>query len=491
MRDWKCTPRKHQLAHYLRERDLTNRALWWDQGTGKTAEVLAMAAHNYRTGKINAMLVLAPPGVESNWINDEIPKHWPDDLGMQSFCWSSRRSTTKRYMQAYADFLEPRVGIGNLRPWSMKILCMSYPAMMTDRGAKAARKFLDDHDVFYVIDESTFIKTPDTQTTKRVVASAKYAKVRRALNGTPVEDSPLALYTQVKWVDNNIWLSRGISTYGQFKVMFGIWEQRMGANGKMFPHCAEYQNLDLLNTILLEAGERILKDDVLDLPPKSYSKIYFDLTPKQRKIYTDLKILMSTTLDSGDVIDAELAIVRMVRFQQIASGYFPRDEDTMILAPIDTKNPRIAALSQVLDQTFKGCIIWAKYNADIDAIVALLEKRGESFVVYDGRTSPEDREIAKRRFQDGEVQYFVSKPRAAGRGLTLTKAKTVIYYNNGFSAEDRKQSEDRAHRIGQEDPVLYIDIIARDTIDEHILAVLRRKKKTSATVTGDQLQSWI
>lgn len=482
--NWNLNPRKHQLDNYLRERDLLNRAIWFDQGTGKTALTLAIVAHNYRIGKVNALLVLAPPGVESNWTNDEIPKHWPRDLTMSSFCWSSSKSTTKKYAKAYAEFLEPR---GD----EMKILCMSYNAMMTERGAKAARKFLDDHDCFYVIDESTMIKTPDAKTTKRVVASAKHAKCRRALNGTPVEDSPLALYTQVKWVDNNIWLKRGISTYGMFKVMFGIWETQHLPNGKSFPQLKSYTNLPLLNEILLEAGERILKEDCLDLPPKSYSKIYFELTAKQKKLYKDLKLAMSTTLDSGDVIDAELAIVRMVRFQQICSGYFPKDEDTMELVPIDGPNPRITALSQLMDNTSKGCIIWSKYNADMDAITALLTKRGESFVTYDGRTSPEDREAAKKRFQDGEVQYFVAKPQAAGRGLTLTKAKTVIYYNNSFSADLRKQSEDRAHRIGQEDPVLYIDIVAKGTVDEHILATLRRKKETSATVTGDQLMGWI
>lgn len=480
--NWNDHPRKHQLTNYLRERDLQNRALWWDQGTGKTAQCLAIAGHQFRTGKINAMLVVAPPGVEANWVTDEIPEWWPKDIPAVSWLWSSSKSTGKRWMERYKEFAaEP----------GMKILCMSYNAMMTERGAKAAAKFLKDNDVFYVVDESTKIASPDTKTTKRLVASSKHAVSRRCLNGTPVEDTPLALYTQVKWVDNNIWLSRGISTYGQFKVMFGIWETQQNAAGQQFPVCVRYQNLDLLNTILHEAGERVLKEDCLDLPPKSFQKIGFDMSPQQKKLYKDLKNYMTTTLDSGDVIDAELAIVQMVRFQQITSGYFPRDEETMELAPIEGPNRRLITLDQILDDTCKGAIIWAKYNADIDAIVGLLEKRGETFVSYDGRTSAEDRMEAKRKFQAGEVKYFVAKPQAAGRGLTLTKAKTVIYYNNSFSADLRKQSEDRAHRMGQEDPVLYIDIVANGTIDEHILAVLRRKKETSSVVTGDQLRSWI
>ncbi len=483
MKNWNCTLRKHQLDHYLRERDLLNRALWWEPGLGKTAEVLAIAAHNYRIGKINAMLVLAPPGVESNWTINEIPKHWPRDLPMHSFCWSSKRSTTKKYARAYEDFLE-------FEPPIMRILCMSYNAMMTDRGAKAARKFMDDHDVFYVIDESSAIKTPDAKTTKRVVASSKHAKVRRALNGTPVEDSPLALYTQVRWIDNNIWLKRGISTYGQFKVMFGIWETQHLPNGKSFPQLKAYQNLNTLNEILLEAGERLLKDDCLDLPPKVYDRIYFDISPKARKLYNDLTKYYTATTDAGEVIDAELAIVRLTRFQQIASGYFPRGEDDSELVAIDTTNPRIATLATALDGSTGQVVIFAKYLKDIEAIQKLLDKRGTTYGTYIGSTDDDDRIRIIQEFQDGKIRVFLAN-KSAAKGITLTAASTVIFYSNLFSADLRSQMEDRCHRIGTTKTVRYVDILGRDTIDEHILAVLRRKKETSATVTGDQLRSWI
>jgi len=480
--NWNMPPRKHQWDAYLDKRDALNCALWWDQGTGKSGETLAQAGHQARSGKIDAVLIIAPGGVESNWIFDEIPKWWPTDIPMESFWWSSSKSKTKKFAAAFDEFREFD---------GVQILAMSYNALMTDRGAKAARKLLDTRNVFYVIDESTAIKNPGTKTSKRVLASAKYAKARRALNGTPVEDSPFDAYAQVKFVDPAIWAQHGINTFTQFKAMFGVFETVQLGNGKSFPQLKNYRNLELLKSCLLEAGQRLLKEDCLDLPPKSFTKVYFDLSPKQRKLYKDLKDHFTTVLESGETVDAEMAIVRLTRFQQITSGYFPKGEDDDTLEEIEPgANPRIAALGTALDGVVGQGIIFAKYLKDVEAISEMLKKRGETFTTYVGATDPDAREQAKRDFQDGKVRWFVAN-KAAAKGITLTAAKTVVFYNNPFSADIRKQSEDRAHRIGQEHPVLYVDIVARDSVDSHILAVLRRKKTMACTVTGDEFKTWI
>lgn len=472
-------PRPHQLEELQRTADLPNWALWWDQGTGKTKVVIDTACYLYEVGKINAMLVIAPGGVEANWIYDELPK-WMT-VAHEAFLWSSGKRHTKKYKAAWDNFLTFP---------ALKVLAISYDAIMTDDGAKAVRKFMDKHEVLYVADETTAIKTPDAKVTKRVVASSKHARYRRLLNGTPVEDSPFHAYTQVKWVDPSTWTRIGIKNYSEFKTFFGIWEKRRRRDGREFPSLVEHRNLDILQRTIYEVGSRVLKEDVLDLPEKIFTKVYFDISPKQRKHYDDLRDDYCTRLASGEMMDAEMAIVRLLRFQQITSGYLPAGEDEPIKA-IEDKNPRIQVLGNVLDSVPRKAIIWGKYDVDIDAIAELLRKRRHSFVTYDGRTSPEAREKAKQEFQNGDVRFFVAKASAAGRGLTLTAADTVIYYNNDFSCDRRKQSEDRAHRIGQTRHVTYIDIVAKGTVDEHILAVLRRKRSTSAIVTGDDLASWI
>jgi SNF2 family DNA or RNA helicase len=86
---------------------------------------------------------------------------------------------------------------------------------------------------------------------------------------------------------------------------------------------------------------------------------------------------------------------------------------------------------------------------------------------------------------------FVSNPQAGATGLTLTQAQTVIYYSNSFKLVDRLQSEDRAHRIGQEHPVNYIDLVAGGTVDEKIVRSLRDKWDVAAQITGDELKDWL
>ena len=81
-------------------------------------------------------------------------------------------------------------------------------------------------------------------------------------------------------------------------------------------------------------------------------------------------------------------------------------------------------------------------------------------------------------------------PRTGGFGLTLTSANTVIYYANGYDLETRLQSEDRAHRIGQEKSVTYIDFVAEETIDEKILDALRSKINIASDVLGEETRKW-
>ena len=105
----------------------------------------------------------------------------------------------------------------------------------------------------------------------------------------------------------------------------------------------------------------------------------------------------------------------------------------------------------------------------------------------------EERQEIVTKFQDpaSDLRFFVGNPSTGGYGITLTEAKYVMYYSNGFDLEKRLQSEDRAHRIGQTDKVTYIDFIAPGTVDEHIVKALRNKINIANQVLGEELKDWI
>jgi SNF2 family DNA or RNA helicase len=104
---------------------------------------------------------------------------------------------------------------------------------------------------------------------------------------------------------------------------------------------------------------------------------------------------------------------------------------------------------------------------------------------------PEQRFRNKEAFLAGDHKWFVATPDVGGEGITLLNGLTNVYYSNGFKLVQRLQSEDRSHRIGQRNPVLYIDQIAEDTIDMHIVEALVKKRDISSQVLGDEIFQWI
>ena len=179
-----------------------------------------------------------------------------------------------------------------------------------------------------------------------------------------------------------------------------------------------------------------------------------------------------------------------MRLHQITCGHFTADDGS--IQKID--NNRVKELMDVLEETEGKAIIWANYQRDVINIVhEIIKKYGPGSVVdYYGLTAQEDRQDHIRKFQnDSKCRFLIGTPQTGGYGITLTQANTVIYYSNGYDLEKRLQSEDRAHRIGQNKKVTYVDIIAEDTVDEKIVKALRSKINIASEVLGEDLKEWI
>jgi len=468
-------PFAHQSDVLERSQDLPSFALFWEQGTGKTKPTLDNAVHLAKSGKIDALLVLAPNEVPRNWVDDEIPKH----LG---------NITAATYVSAKANTIKHRKMLYEAMNAPFCVVAMSYDAFMTEKGTKFVRDFFKKRKVMMVCDESHNIKTPTAKRTKRVVSAGKHVAYRRILTGTPIANNPFDIYTQMRFLEPNFWKDRGFNTYSEFKQYFGIWRKGFNSQqGRDYDYVVGFKNLDELHDMLKPLSSRVTKDEVLDLPPKLYSKRYFELSTEQKRAYKELRDEFITFLSSGDLVTAPLAIVRLLRLHQVTCNYLPAEEGEPLL-PLSPINPRLECLRLLLEEVSHQAIIWARFTEDINQIMALLKDKA---VRYDGPTSSDDRAKAKSAFQSGDVQFFVGNPAAAGTGLTLHAARTVIYYNNSFRLVDRLQSEDRAHRIGQEHPVNYVDIVAPNTVDTYILRALRNKVSIAATIQGDELKEWV
>jgi SNF2 family DNA or RNA helicase len=475
----------HQDKHFKEHWDSPSWALFWEPGTGKTKAIIDTACFLYLNKKINGMLVVAPPGVERNWCTDEIPKHMPRSV--------LKDTILGMFLTSKKDTKNHSLLMKRLRSHDgFSILTISYQAFMTKKGKSDVWNFLKDRDVLYVLDESHYIKTPGRKRTQSIQASGKYAPYKRILTGTPFSTGSFDGYSQIKFLDPDFWKKKGIYTAEQFRLFFGDFKTltRSDDRSKTFKKLLNYKNVEKLHDWLSEITTRVLKDDVLDLPSKLYSNRYFDISSEQLEVYNNLKKEYLHEFEDGSVLEAELPIVRLLRFQQITCNYVPQDDESQAYRYISDKNPRLQVMENIRDETHNPAIIWARFIHDIDQIMDLL---GTDAVRYDGTITDEQAAINKKAFQDGHVKWFVGTAQKGGSGLTLHQAKTVVYYSNSFRLIDRLQSEDRAHRAGMTSaPVHYIDIIAGNVpIDKNILLNLRSKRDVAGEILGDEWKQWI
>jgi SNF2 family DNA or RNA helicase len=251
-----------------------------------------------------------------------------------------------------------------------------------------------------------------------------------------------------------------------------------------------YRNLDELSEKLKEFSYRVLKDECLDLPKKTFMKRTINLTPDQSKAYSQMKELALASV-KGKTATTATVLTQLMRMQQITCGNFVADDGTTV----DLETNRLPELMNVLDEVEGKVVIWAHFQRDVNRIIEVISKKygDDSFVDYYGLTPQEDRQKNIKKFQDprSPVRFFIGTTQTGGYGITLTAASTMIYYSNGYDLEKRQQSEARIDRIGQEKPMTYIDIICEDTVDDRIVKALKKKVDIASQIMGEELKDWI
>ena len=297
--------------------------------------------------------------------------------------------------------------------------------------------------------------------------------------------SPLDLYKQCEFLDP--WLLDHQSFYS-FRTRYAVM-RKINFGGRSVEIPVGYKNLGELSDKLKPFSDRVLKDDCLDLPKKTFMKRIVQLTPDQFKVYEQMK-KEALAIMNGKMTTTANALTQLMRLQQITCGHFKADDGTTQ----DIKSNRLDELINVLNEIEGKVVIWAHWQSDVRQIIkAVVKNFGENcFVDYYGLTPQEDRQQNIKRFQEDDTcRFFIGTPQTGGYGITLTAASNMIYYSNGYDLEKRQQSEARIDRIGQEKPMTYIDIICEDTVDERIVKALRKKVNIASQVMGEELKAWI
>ena len=472
---FKTKPYAHQLKALEMSWEKKAYAYFMEMGTGKSKVLLDNIAMLYDKGKIDGVLIVAPKGVYKNWYSGEIPAHLPKHIENKAVLWQA--NITKKQKQ-YLDTLF-QTGV------DLHILIMNVEAFSTKKGVDFAAKFLNSHKTLMAIDESTTIKNPEAKRTKNIVSLGRYAVCKRILTGSPVTKSPLDLYKQCEFLDP--WLLDH-SSYYSFRTRYAIMKTA-SFGGRSVQIVVGYRNLGELSDKLKPFSYRVLKDDCLDLPKKTFMKRVVQLTSEKLKVYSQMKKEALAILN-GKMLTTANALTQLMRLQQITCGHFKSGDGTTQ----ELKSNRIEELINVLNEIEGKVVIWAHWQSDVRQIIkAISEEFGQdSFVDYYGLTPQDERQQNIKRFQeDDKCKFFIGTPQTGGYGITLTAASNMVYYSNGYDLEKRQQSEARIDRIGQTKPMTYIDIICEDTVDERIVKALRKKVNIASQVMGEELKAWI
>jgi SNF2 family DNA or RNA helicase len=227
---------------------------------------------------------------------------------------------------------------------------------------------------------------------------------------------------------------------------------------------------------------RRLKENVLpDLPDKIYEDRIIVLTPKEREIYLKLA-------EGGhEATEDAAAMVAIIRCKQFCN--WPQMVDASCTASSKMDSFR-EVLDEVVLQNGHKILIFSQYKEMVNVLVGVLDEMGIKYLRIDGDTPTRDRAAYQKKFKDDKSIDAMIGTEAMSTGLTLI-ADYVCNYDDNWSPSIMSQREDRAHRIGQKNTVVVINMICKDTIEQKIRGVLYAKSKITAQVLGDEIEETV
>ncbi|TWU57274.1 DEAD/DEAH box helicase [Rubripirellula reticaptiva] len=410
-----------------------------DMGLGKTLQTLAVLLDRSADGP---SLVIAPTSVGFNWVREA--ERFTPSLNVHLY-----RETER------GEFL-PSVGPGDL------VIC-SYGLALRDQKALADVKWST-----VVLDEAQAIKNSNSKTSKAI--ATLNADWFVALTGTPVENHLGELWSLFHVVSPGV---------------FGGWEQFR----KRFAAPIEKQNnedarLSLANRLKPFVLRRTKKEVLTELPPRTEMNLYVELSPAERAEYENVRLAALGEIEQleslPDIKDQRFKILAMLtRLRQISCHVGLVNKDwTDSSAKLDQLCETLVSLKEEGHRA----LIFSQFTQHLALIRAALDAKEFSYEYLDGSTPAKLRQEAVDRFQNGTADAFLISLKAGGTGLNLTAADYVIHMDPWWNPAVEDQATDRAHRMGQDKPVMVYRIVARGTIEEEILALHETKRDLVAGV---------
>lgn len=420
-----------------------------EMGLGKTVQVIAkIALDKSRNQQCMPVLIVCPASLVGNWTN-EILKFAPD-LQVMQYVGSGRQK-----LQAYFKFTD--------------VVLTTYQIMLRDQAILTDEWW---HGVF--LDEAQSIKN----SAAAITAAAKelVADYKICLTGTPIENHLGELWSLFDFLMPGLLGSR---------ARFTKFIQRPAEAGDK-----------MAATMLRQTVEpfvlRRVKEDVLkELPEKIESIVRVELTAKQADLYETARLLANEELRQ-EIVSRNFSprsprtIEIVTRLRQVC--LHPALCKLDAAKVVDAGGKFAELFERIADFLVKGrkLLIFSQYVEMLKLISDELTLRTVPFLKLIGDLPIDERTRMVQQFQESDVQIFLISLLAGGYGLNLTKADTVVIYDPWWNPAKEEQAIDRAHRIGQSNPVSVLRMIAAGTIEERMIELKVRKQAISSLIYSEE-----
>jgi len=432
-----------------------------DMGTGKTRAVIELLRYKYnRERRVVKTLILAPLSVCANW-PVEFKKY--SKIKEQDIICLSAQSNRKKSLK---NFINVHRITG--------IIVMNYEFMI----ANDVLKLLDDWGVEYLVcDESHRLKSPQAKVSKSAFYIAQKTTDRILLTGTPYLNSAVDIYSQYKILDLGATFGKHV---GLFKSMY-MKSIPFKIAGRSFNKFEDKDDTkDIIAQKMAPKCIRVKLDDCVDLPPLIEEDMFCDMSNEQQKVYTEVKKDCVSFMESHDVNDpivANMAMTKLLRLQQIVSGFCKTESGT----EVEFKDvPRLDLLCDLLaDMTVEHkVIVWCCFKRNYKMISERLTKMGISHSLLTGEQNAREKQESIESFTKGETKVLLSNPQSGGVGINLVESCRSIYYSRDFNLGNFEQSKARNYRAGSQahSKVVHVQIITPKTVDEQTVEALRNKR---------------
>lgn len=457
---FKTTPHEHQIEgiNYGLQND---RWLLGDEmGLGKTKEVIDIAvAKKLMYGYKHCLVICGVNGLKWNWYNEVLTHsdEKPHILGQK------RRKNGNIYIGDANDKMSDIQNIDEL-PY---FIITNIETMRNQDIVSELVKLCKSKEIGLVaFDECHKAKDPTTQQGKGMLKIQ--ADTMIAMTGTPLMNTPLDLYFILKWLgyERNSWykFKNHYAEYGGFNNY----------------QILRYKNLDELQERLNDIMLRRLKDDVLDLPEKTYIDEYVEMSAKQSIVYKEVSAEIKANIDNIKMSNNPLA--ELIRMRQ-ATGY------TGILSTTIKESAKLDRMEELVEEVVengKKVVIFSNWTQMTTPIAERLAKYNPAIIT--GEINADARQQMIDKFQNNDkCKVIVGTSGAMGTGLTLTAGSVEIFLDEPWNMALKEQCVDRCHRIGQKNNLTIYTIMCKNTIDEKVHDIVLSKGELSDAIVDGKI----